>query len=771
MSMDDVKQIFGQEADELLVEMEDALLAMEDNPNDKELINSLFRAMHTIKGAAGIFNFMHIVEFTHPIETEVDKLRTGELSVTSELIATLLKCKDHTLALVEHAIAGEEDLTEKLKLQGDNILQAFDAITSASLPSHQEDAKDLSSDSIPDESHQDSESTYATSAHNVALSESSSNSTDRLTEDSSKGADAENGCWVISLHFKENALRNGLDPLSFIRYLSQLGEISDILTVTDNIPSLEDGDFEGCYLQYRIVFNGDSSRAQIEEVFEFAQDDCDVLIIPSRAKVDEYLQTIESLNLEESEKLGEILVNTGAITRKELDKALGVQSAYNKAPDEADKKRIGDILVEQKSVDKPVVEMAQKKQQQVREQAQSIRVDADKLGQLINLVGELVTSSAAMKIMVNKYHMRDATEVVAGVEHLVEEIRDTALQLRMVQIGETFSRFRRVTRDVSKDLGKEIELLISGGESELDKTVVEKINDPLTHLVRNALDHGIEMPDERIAKGKPAQGTVKLNAFHDSGHIVIEVIDDGAGLDPEKIRAKAERLGIISPEQNLSRAETFRLIFEAGLSTKAEASNLSGRGVGMDVVRQNIEALRGSIELDSEIGAGTRVTINLPLTLAIIDGFMVGAGTERYVIPLSMVEECVEMDSSEWTEDKNRHFINLRGEVMPFLRLKEFFKCDDEKSNKRESLVVVKFGRYKAGFVVDRLFGEQQTVIKPLGALFQHLKGVSGATLLGTGHIALILDVQGLLQIASSQSKIPTRNHQLNQAQHNELEG
>lgn len=725
MDIEDVKKVFGQEADELLVEMEDALLALEDSPEDSELINSLFRAMHTIKGAAGIFNFIHIVEFTHPIETEVEKLRTGELMVTPDLIATLFKCRDHTVLLVEHAIEGDGDISAELKSQGDTILLEFGEGDAASL------------DIIP--------------------SDSSPDLTDILIASPSE---SEADCWVISLDFQENALRNGLDPLSFIRYLSQMGEIVSILTLTNNIPALDGGDFEGCYLKYRIAFKTDATREQIEEVFEFAQDDCTIIIIPSRAKVSEYLQTLESLTLEDSQRLGEILVNIGAITHKELSKALGLQDSDSKLSTDTPKKRIGDILVAQKVIEQPVVEQAQKKQQQVREQSQSIRVDSDKLGQLINLVGELVTSSAAMKIMVDQYHLTDANEVVANVEHLVEEIRDTALQLRMVQIGETFSRFRRVTRDVSKEQGKEIELVISGGESELDKTVVEKITDPLTHLVRNALDHGIELPDVRIANDKPAQGKVELNAYHDSGHIVIEVIDDGGGLDPEKIRAKAERLGLVEPDQILSRAEIFRLIFEAGLSTKAEASNLSGRGVGMDVVRRNIESLRGSIELDSELGVGTRITINLPLTLAIIDGFMVGAGKDRYVIPLSMVEECIEMDSDEWSEDKHRHFINLRDEVMPFLRLREFFNSTDERSTKRESLVVVKFGRYKAGFVVDQLFGEQQTVIKPLGSIFQHLKGVSGATILGTGEIALILDVQGLVQIASIQSKTSIRHSQ-----------
>ncbi|MET0052346.1 MAG: chemotaxis protein CheA, partial [Candidatus Thiodiazotropha sp.] len=403
---------------------------------------------------------------------------------------------------------------------------------------------------------------------------------------------------------------------------------------------------------------------------------------------------------------------------------------------------------------KPIVDEALKNQETSREKAsrdsQFIRVDANRLGQLINLVGELVISNAAVKLMVERYAMQDANEVVAGVENLVEEIRDNALQLRMVQIGETFSRFRRVVRDVSKDLNKDIDLVITGGEAELDKTVVEKINDPLTHLVRNSLDHGIELPEERVAKGKPAKGTLRLNALHDSGHIVIQIADDGAGLDTDKIRKKAEALGLVQPDQTLSHRETLRLIFEPGLSTKDQASNLSGRGVGMDVVKRNIEALRGTVEIDSERGKGTLVTIHLPLTLAIIDGFMVGASDERYVIPLSMVEECVEMDQSEWELDETRHYVNLRGDVMPYLRLSDFFKIPAKETRRiRESLVVVRFGRTRAGLVVDHLHGELQTVIKPLGKVFRDLKGISGATVLGSGEIALILDVQGLIGLAS----------------------
>ncbi|EAR10093.1 chemotaxis protein CheA [Reinekea blandensis] len=745
MSEESVHHIFQTEAEELLVEMEDALLALEDDPTNQELVNSLFRAMHTIKGAAGVFNFNHITEFTHPVETEVDLIRQGQRTVDSNLIATLLKIKDHTWALVESAVDGDGSLSNALYETGEALLQELQGERSVA-PAAKANTATSSVERAPESStsngHSRANPIEEMFAHDFHDDDEPPESDGRMDSDQ----------WFISLDFQADALRNGLDPASFISYLSNLGDINDIVTLTHRVPSLEKADFESCYLGFRIAFVSQASKADIEAVFEFALDDCTVSILPPHSKVATYLKQIEDLPELESLRLGDILLSIGAVTKAELERALNLQSSDENGATE-ERKKIGELLVEQKVIEQPVIERALKKQQKSREQSQTIRVDSNKLGQLINLVGELVTSSAAMKIVVERYHMRDADEVVAGMEHLVEEIRDHALQLRMVQIGDTFSRFRRVTRDVSNELGKKIDLVISGGESELDKTVVEKINDPLTHLVRNALDHGIELPSERLAAGKPEAGTITLNAFHDSGHIVIEVIDDGRGLDPEKIQAKAEKVGLIEPGVTLSRAEIFRLVFEPGLSTKEQASNLSGRGVGMDVVRRNIEALRGSVELDSNVGKGTHITINLPLTLAIIDGFMVGAGHERYVIPLSMVEECVEFNNGDWYEEKGQsNFINLRGEVMPFVRLRTFFQVPQRQQRQhRESLVVVRMGRHKAGFVVDQLFGEQQTVIKPLGDIFQHLKGVSGATILGTGDIALILDVQGLLTLAGNQ--------------------
>ncbi len=374
-----------------------------------------------------------------------------------------------------------------------------------------------------------------------------------------------------------------------------------------------------------------------------------------------------------------------------------------------------------------------------------IRVDARRIGQLIDLVGELVTTSAAIRVLMQRNKPEQLAEVVTGAETLVAEIRAQALQLRMVAIGDSLARFRRVVRDASQELGKAIELVISGGETELDKTVVEKIIDPLTHLVRNAVDHGIELPERRQQVGTPSTGTIRLHAYHATGRIVIEMSDDGAGLDAAAIRAQAEAKGLVSADEVLTREETLRLIFAPGLSTKTQVTSLSGRGVGMDVVRRNIEALRGTIELDSQRGVGTTITLSLPLTLAIIEGFLVSAGGAYYVIPLAQVVECVEMTPAAY-QLHGQHYVNLRGEVLPFLRLSELFATDAApcQRGQRESLVVVRGGHHTLGIVVDALLGEWQTVIKPLGKVFEQLRGVVGATILGTGEIALILDVAAL---------------------------
>ena len=376
-----------------------------------------------------------------------------------------------------------------------------------------------------------------------------------------------------------------------------------------------------------------------------------------------------------------------------------------------------------------------------------MRVHADKLDELINLVGELVIASAGVGLCVRHSADSDLREAAGAMSRLVEEVRDGALTLRMVPIGETFSRFNRVVRDLGRELGKDVELVISGAETELDKSMVEKLNDPLMHLVRNALDHGIEPPDVRVARGKPARGKLQLNAYHETGSIVIEVADDGAGLDRDKILAAAVERGLAQAGQGLPDREIFQLVMEPGFTTARALTSVSGRGIGMDVVRRNIEALRGSITIDSQPGEGTAMALRVPLTLAIIEGFLVGVGSSTSVIPLEMVVECIELPTEDRERVREGGYINLRGQVLPLLRLRDVFETRGEPA-KRENIVVVQYAGQQAGFVVDALMGEFQTVIKPLGKLFERLAGISGSTILGTGEVALILDVPALVQRA-----------------------
>ncbi len=714
--MDEILSVFVIEAREQLAAMEDGLMQIEQGDRDAETINGVFRAAHTIKGASGVVEIVAIEKFTHVLENVLDRLRNNEIEVSADMISALLKGCDHIGALLDIVEGGQSEPNDALKAAGEAIADQLRAYTGQ---------PPATTTGLPDHAGAEVER--------------------------QDGADATTSdCWHISIRFGRDVLKNGMDPLAFLRYLLSLGEIAHLTTLTDAMPDAEDMDPEACYLGFEISFRSHATKDKIEAVFDFCRDECDLHILPPYSKIGDYMALIETLP-EEVMRLGEILVRSGALTREELDEGLIRQQTAKVSADaaEAPAPQLGEILVERKMVQPEIVEAAAVRQKQVGEkkaaEARLIRVQADKLDHLIDLVGELVIAGASANLIASKSGQATLVEATSVLSRLVENIRDSALQLRMVQIGETFNRFHRVVRDTSKEIGKELELSIKGAETELDKTVVEKIGDPLMHLVRNAMDHGIESAEVRAARGKPVVGHVGLNAFHDSGSIVIEVTDDGGGLPKEKIRTKAIEKGIIGANQQLTDQEIANLIFEPGFSTAEKVTNLSGRGVGMDVVRSNIRALRGSVEVHSEEGVGSRFTIRLPLTLAIIDGFLVGVESSSYVIPLEMVVECMELKDAA----VDRNYLNLRGEVLPFVRLRELFEIADEKPA-RENVVVVRSGNQKCGIVVDVLQGEFQTVIKPLGALFRHLRGIAGSTILGSGDVALILDVQALAQLTAS---------------------
>ncbi|AKJ27671.1 chemotaxis protein CheA [Caldimonas brevitalea] len=698
MNIDQALPTFVAESRELLQEMEQALLLIASDGPSPDHVNAIFRAAHTVKGSAGLFGLDDIVDFTHVVEGVLDQVRAGKLEMSAEMVTRMLACGDHIAMLIEAVAAGDRNGNAERRALGAPLLAQLQAGLGNDGP-----AAPLS-DAAP------AQRTTGRPDH-----------------------------WHISLRFGRDVLRHGLDPLSFIRYLGTLGRIEAIATVADALPPAEELDPESCYLGFEIAFSSATAdKAAIESVFEFLLEDCELRILPPNSRVEQYLELISQLP-EQPARLGDILVRCGSVTLHELDEALQRQ-AQLEAPQQ---QRLGEILVEQGAAPVEVVEAALSRQKQIKEnktlETQTVRVDAAKLDILINQVGELIIAAAGANMAARRHGNAELQERNATLMSLIEDMRDSALSLRMVKIGGTFNRFQRVVHDVARELGKDIGLSISGEDTELDKTLVEKIGDPLTHLVRNAMDHGIEAPELRLERHKPARGTVSLNAFHDSGSIVIEVSDDGRGLDRERILAKGIERGLVEAGRSLSDAEVYALIFEAGFSTAERVTNLSGRGVGMDVVKRNIEALRGSVHVASRPGHGTTVSVRLPLTLAIINGFQVAVGKSVFVLPLEMVDECI-----EYTVDGEHDYTNLRGEVLPFIRLAELFGLPQTPCARR-NIVVVKHASQRFGIVVDTLLGQAQTVIKPMAKMFGQVQGVSGSSILGSGEVALILDVPALM--------------------------
>ncbi|WP_417695137.1 chemotaxis protein CheA [Pseudomonas sp.] len=692
INLDQAQQTFIVEAREQLQAMEESLLQLESDPGDDDAIGAIFRAAHTIKGSAGLFGLEPIVSFTHIVEDVLDRLRNGSVEVDAGLIAVLLKSSDHMLELInvvanQGAKLAPPALAREMELC--QILQEYQAPSPAEAP--------------------------------------------KPTEASDTQAPAETRLWHIALRFGPEVFRNGMDPLSFLRYLQTLGEIIHITTLTDAMPSAENWDAESCYLGFDIEFSSAAGHGAINEVFDFVREDCQIQIVAIDAPVPQ--------------------MNTGLVATSQE------QAAPNTAM-----VTTGELMPDQRSAARMPAQVTPDKQPATSDgkakDGAYVRVNADKLDELINLVGELVIASAGASLLArhcNDDSLQESTSTVSG---LVEEILDGALRLRMIPIGETFNRFRRVVRDVSQELGKDIDLIISGAETELDKTVVEKIGDPLMHLLRNAMDHGIETAEARLAAGKPAKGHLHLNAYHDSGSIVLEIADDGAGLNRDRILEKAQERGLVAPGASPTDQEIYNLIFEPGFSTAQAVTNLSGRGVGMDVVKRNITLLRGTVDLDSQPGQGTVVRIRLPLTLAIINGFLVGIGQSTYVIPLDMVQECIELSEDDGVCSREQGYLDLRGEVLPLVYLRDHFNHEGPAS-RRQNVVVVRYAELKAGLVVDDLLGEFQTVIKPLGKLFGALRGISGSTILGSGAVALILDVPALLtQIAQIDNRYTSTQSQ-----------
>ncbi len=698
----DALPAFISEAHEQLERLEQLLLELEDNPGDRELLDALFRCAHTVKGSAGLFGLDRVVAFTHHVETLLDRLREGQVTLDAPLGSLLLACNDEIRALVDQAqgapaddgrVAAREALVQRLQQAAGTAPPAPAGRAPAAPP-----------------------------------------------------PPAGMRRWHIAVRFGAETFRNGMDPLAILNYLRSLGSIEALHCDTQAVPALDAIDPETCHLAFEFELETGAGRDAIESAFSFVREDCALTILEPGRSASDLAEQIAALP--DTTRLGEILVGVGALSAAQLERGLQQQAA------EGGSRPLGEVLQAGTALPPQVVEAALGKQQRRRDAAATedpryIRVQADRLDTVINLLGELVIASAGASLLARQSHQGTLVEANEQISRLVEEIRNGTLQLRMVPIGETFSRFRRVVRDTAAELGKDVALEIVGGETELDKSVVERIADPLMHLVRNALDHGLETAEQRVAAGKAPQGRLTLAACHEAGSILITISDDGRGIVRQKVLERAWERGLVERGTVPDDDAVLRLIFEPGFSTAEKVTNLSGRGVGMDVVRRNIEALRGSITIHSTEGQGSRMEIRLPLTLAIIDGFLVGTGTSRFIFPLESVVEVIEhRAAADDGEARGRGFVELRGQMLPVVSLRALYQLDPPEPE-RSSIVVLQADGRRFGVRVDQLLGQHQTVIKPLGRMFRSLRGMSGSSILGNGEVALIFDVTALARLSA----------------------
>ncbi|HUN71075.1 MAG TPA: chemotaxis protein CheA [Steroidobacteraceae bacterium] len=675
---------FFEESFEALDAMEAALLKLDVGSPEPELINTIFRVAHSIKGGSATFGFSDIASFTHSLETLLDELRGGRMAVTVAVSDLLLKSVD--------------------------VLRAMLRAVQAKQPIDAQRVSDLQFDLEVAIARKDEPPAAAGPAVAAAGA---------LSQPAAGGdaAAPKSPRWRVRFHPYRELLARGNDPLRMLRELAALGEL-EVRVDAQMLPPLADINPQDCYLAWSLELPGEVSEEAIRQVFEWAEGDCDL--------------TIERLPGEIPAALPVAAPPVPMATQQATAPAVAAPPAAARA----------DAAAKQEA---PVSGLGD---------SGSIRVSVEKIDELMNTVGELVITQAMLSQLGSHFDGADAEKLRGGLAQLernMRELQESVMRVRMLPISFVFSRVPRMVRDLAQRLGKQIELKLTGEQTELDKTVLEKIGDPLVHLVRNCIDHGIESPEARVAAGKSAEGTVHLDAYHRGGNIAVEVSDDGGGLDGERILAKARDRGLVGAGDTLTDAEVNELIFLPGFSTAEKTTDVSGRGVGMDVVRRNVKQLGGKVEVRSERGRGSRFTITLPLTLAIVDGQSVAVGTETYIVPLISIVESMQLKSTGVTRlSGHSEVLSFRGDYLPIIRLHELFGVEPRSRALHEGLVVVAEGDgRRVGLFVDDLLGQQQVVIKSLEANYGHIEGVSGATILGDGSVALILDVPGLIRAAS----------------------
>ncbi len=639
--------------------MEAGLLTLEEDSSDVEVVNTVFRAAHSIKGGSGTFGFSEVTAFTHVVETLLDQVRSKEREFTSALGNVLLESVD----VIRHllcAVRDEEPIDENHRSEVQSKLETM----------------------------------------LTEVSNSSSDSTDEQNEQVvSKG-------WLIRFVPKAYLLKTGNDPVLMFRGLQELGEVQCSVDI-QQLPAFNDFNPEDCFLNWELTLMGEVSKDQVEEIFEWVDEDCDLEIEPFE---EEHLE--DPSNLEQAESPSPAAASS---TTKERTTTKSTE-------------------------------------------ASSIRVGTDKVDSLVNMVGELVITQSMLGQLSEDFDMSKLDKLRDGLSQLernTRELQESVMRIRMMPISFAFNRIPRMVHDLCNKLGKKVDLRMSGEGTELDKTVLEKIVDPLVHLIRNAVDHGVEDPETRKSQGKEEVGVVHLHAYHKGGNIVIEIKDDGAGINAQKVLEKARQNGLIGAEEVPPADVIYDFIFHAGFSTAQEVSDVSGRGVGMDVVRKNIKALGGQVEVQSSEGVGTTFSIRLPLTLAILDGQLIRVGDSTFILPLISIIESLQIKTKFMKSLAGKALVyKLRDDYIPIIRLHSTMGIEPDSLELENGLLVVVEGDgQKAGLVVDDLLSQQQVVIKSLESNYKRVEGFSGATILGDGTVALILDIPGLIKYSHGSTR------------------
>ncbi|HEY5797099.1 MAG TPA: chemotaxis protein CheA [Bosea sp. (in: a-proteobacteria)] len=680
----DPTETFRQEAAELLDSLETVLLDLGQSPQDRDLIDAAFRALHTIKGSGAMFGFDKVAAFTHDFETAFDLIRKGKIDANHDIVTVSLSARDYIRTLIE-----DPDSTDPII--GDAIVEELQRLIGGGSAAPRADA-----------SVGESERTGEAGTAEPALAG-----------------------WTIEIAFEPDILRNGTNPLVLLDDLRALGPCAADADL-DKVPELAALDPESCLITWTVTLRSACSKDEIEDVFMFVRDEMK-LVITALGEPAAPLFAGLDMSMPDVEPEPAIAAPAAPAPRAVAERPAAAPAA-SAAPEKVELNR------------------------RAEDKTSTVRVQAERLDELMDRVGELVIAQARLSQIAHSGTDLAIKAIAEEIERLASGLRDSTMGVRMVPMGSLFGRFRRLVHDLSRDLGKPVDFVTVGEDTEMDKTMIERLADPLVHLIRNAIDHGIENAEDRARTSKSATGRIELAARYVGAQVLVTVQDDGAGLNTARIRAKAEENGLIQPGANLSEHDIHQFLFHPGFSTAKTISALSGRGVGMDVVKRTIEAMRGTIDLTTIPGHGSSVTLRLPLTLAIIDGLLIRVGEGRYIIPLSAVEECIELTAADEARAKGRSFLNVRGELVPFLRLRDLFEAEGD-PDPHQKVIVTSIGDTRVGLVVDQIIGSHQTVIKSLSKLHSDVTMFSGATILGDGSAALIMDVAQLVTLGQARAE------------------